>query len=356
MSQTTIHEIVPNADTIIYLRNPCAEFADWVNVDENDHSTRSEQSLLGAASSSISNAATLAEHGKENGPIDACKVRFQVCAGVLMSASPWFNRILKKDGWMESCRNREDRRFHISAEDWDEEAFVILMNIFHLRYNKVPRAITLEMLAKIAVLADYYECDESIQLLVGIWVADLKITAPIPKTYCRDLILWMWISWAFRLPELFKVITTVVIKQSVEPVRTLGLPIPDWITEEINLRRCQAFQSVISGLDNQIAIYRSPTYSCPVNSNHSFRCGSMLLGTLLKEMDSRCPSSPGLMKPYFGQKFDAFCNTVRTIRSEAWLLNSYESHFCNLSTAVVTIVDAAVTSIEGLSLSKEMNP
>jgi hypothetical protein len=157
-------------------------------------------------------------------------IRFQVCAGNLMSASPWFNRVLKKDGWMESSSNPEDRWFHISAQDWDEEAFVILMNVFHLRNHNVPRAITLEMLAKFAVLADYYECSESVDLFVNIWVADLRAKTPIPTTYCRDLILWMWISWTFKLSDLFKEATAVVIQQSAEPVRNLGLPIPAWIT------------------------------------------------------------------------------------------------------------------------------
>jgi hypothetical protein len=314
MSQTTTHEIVPNADTIISLRKPCTEFADWgkpvpssiaeieaakykfsadkkkkkrkkplsysssksivpipisvelpkanntrpengqsgsINVCENHHSRRFTQSMFSWGSSGALEAATPAESGTENGTIDAFKdvaqelgpastsmgesaeewqIQFQVSAGVLMSASPWFNRILKKNGWMESNSNPEDRWFHISAEDWDEDAFVILMNIFHHRNHRVPRAITLEMLAKIAILVDYYECDESIQLFVDIWVADLEKKAHIPQTYCRDLILWMWISWVFRLPELFKLITNVAIKQSVEPVRNLELPIPSWIT------------------------------------------------------------------------------------------------------------------------------
>jgi hypothetical protein len=130
---------------------------------------------------------------------------------------------------MESTCNLEDRLFHLSAQDWDEEAFVILMDVSHLRNNRVPRVITLEMLAKFAVLADYYECSESVDLFVNIWLADLRVRTPIPTTYCRDLILWLWISWIFKLPELFKQVTAVAIVQSPEPFRNLGLPIPAWI-------------------------------------------------------------------------------------------------------------------------------
>ena len=84
---------------------------------------------------------------------------------------------------MESNRNPEDGLFHISVEDWDEEAFVIMMNIFHLRFRRVPRTITLEMLAKIAVIADYYKCCESTELFTDMWIADLETKTPIPATY-----------------------------------------------------------------------------------------------------------------------------------------------------------------------------
>lgn len=187
-------------------------------------------------SDDLSSAVTIDTHETEAAPNTTIEpkeeegIRFQVCAGNLMSASPWFNHALKKNGWMESSWNPEDRWFHISAQDWDEEAFVIMMNVFYLRNHKVPRAITLELLAKFAVLADYYECGESVDLIVDIWVADLRVKTPVPATYCRDLILWMWISWTFKLSDLFKEVTAVVIQQSTEPVRNLGLPIPAWIT------------------------------------------------------------------------------------------------------------------------------
>jgi hypothetical protein len=221
------------------------------DVTEEGDRKGSEQSLFGAGSLAVLEAAAPTRSGTGDGPSNASKhvaqdlepvstamiesleerqIHFHVCAGNLMSASPWFNRLLKKNGWMESNWNPEVRWFHISAEDWDEEAFVVLMNIFHLRNKRVPRAITVDMLAKIAVLADYYECGDSIQLLVDIWVPDLEKKFPIPSVYGRDLILWTWISWALRLPELFKHTTTIVIKQSIEPVRNPGLPIPSWIT------------------------------------------------------------------------------------------------------------------------------
>jgi hypothetical protein len=109
---------------------------------------------------------------------------------------------------------------------------------------------------------------------------------------------------------------------------------------------------VVSGLDTQLDIYRSPIYSCPIDADYSFRCGSMLLGMLLKEMELKCFSSPRPRAPYFGQSFDVICDTARTMESEIWYHNKYEGHGCSLSTAVASIVDAAVASVEGLGLRK----
>jgi hypothetical protein len=157
-------------------------------------------------------------------------IHFHVCSGNLMSASPWFNRVLKRDGWLESNRNVEDRHFRISAEDWDDEALLILMNVFHLRNRDVPRTVSLEMLAKIAVLVDYYDCGEAIELFANVWIADLRGNVPIPTTYDRTLVLWIWISWVFKQDELLKQSTFIAIEQCTESMRTLELPIPPWIT------------------------------------------------------------------------------------------------------------------------------
>jgi hypothetical protein len=279
MSTSVVHDVVPNADTIIFLKNPCIKFAEWnpsASVADGRESAQGGEkqpiasvriciksffekefnevrtSVVGGGLSRVtstdptlkevdtyesnntndhSNAAKNDAHELVKGLKDTKSpteegIRFLVCSGNLISASPWFSRLLKRDGWMESHRNPEDNMLHISAEDWDEEAFVIMMNIFHLRNRQVPRTVTLDMLAKIAVVADYYECTESIELFVEIWLANLKTKSPIPTTYCRELILWIWVSWAFKWAEIFKQSTDVAIKQCDEPFQNLGLPIP----------------------------------------------------------------------------------------------------------------------------------
>lgn len=83
-------------------------------------------------------------------------VRFRLSSKHLKSASPVFKTML--DGnWTESTLT-SDGRYELPASDWDTDAFQIIMDIIHGRSQEVPRSVTLELLARIAVVIDYYEC------------------------------------------------------------------------------------------------------------------------------------------------------------------------------------------------------
>lgn len=76
----------------------------------------------------------------------------------------------------------------------------------------------------------------------------------------------------------------------------------------------------------------------------------MLLGALTKEMDSANLDSPWLWKPFYRQSFDALCVKVRSMKSGTWFHSSYSPHECNIRTAVESIVESAVVSVEGMDL------
>lgn len=177
------------------------------------------------------------EDTSEEAPIDGYSKAFEedgiyyyVCSGNLTTSSPLLRRDIKKYGSWGEKRSGGDSLTRLSAEGWDENAFLLLMQIFHLCNRNVPRTVTLETLAKFAILVDYYECDEAVELFTSIWIEDLKKKSPVPQTYSRDLILWMWVSWVFKLPDHFRQATAVAMKKCTESVRTLGLPIPSRFT------------------------------------------------------------------------------------------------------------------------------
>lgn len=130
--------------------------------------------------------------------------------------------------------------------------------------------------------------------------------------------------------------------------------------DEIDLRRDQAMEAIVSGLADQLDWYRSATYTCPANSEYSFQCGCMLFGALTKQMDPL----DLIKRPRCKQTLDALCTKVRSIESPTWYHGTYnhhrsfhygssnDRHSCNISTDINSIVDSAVARVAGLSLTE----
>jgi HEPN domain-containing protein len=225
-----VHVVDPDPDTVIVLRNACTHFAVWGPVAESvkpdlkaitEDDSRSESSHIG----------TKEEKDKEGTYQEAppfkpeeVEIHYHVSSRHLQLASPWFQRALRKGAWAES--ELVDGRYRILAEDWDEDALLIVLNIFHLRNRQVPRTVSLDMLAKVAVLVDYYSCDEAVELFTDMWIEDLKLKKEVPTTYCRDLVLWVWVSWVFDLSQQLTEATAVMVREGTETWHSLCLPVP----------------------------------------------------------------------------------------------------------------------------------
>jgi hypothetical protein len=113
------------------------------------------------------------------------------------------------------------------ADNWDPQAFLILMHVIHGRHRQVPSVIDLELLAKIAVLVDHYECHEAVAVSAELWLQGLR--GQLPAQTNRDLILWLCASWTFADADVFAWVTSIALWQSQGPLPTLGLPIPETI-------------------------------------------------------------------------------------------------------------------------------
>ncbi len=153
------------------------------------------------------------------------EVHFYVSSRHLILASPKFKCMLSGGKWKEGTRNAVDGRYHISAQEWDIEALLIVLKAIHCRNREVPRKVSLEMLAKIVVLIDYYKCAEVLELFTEIWVKHAMMASPVPSYLCRDLMLWMCIAWVLRIPQVFEKTTTVAVRRTKCELPTLELPI-----------------------------------------------------------------------------------------------------------------------------------
>lgn len=159
---------------------------------------------------------------------DQPEVRLRVSSRHLILASPYFNRMLKGP-WKESSIN-SGSPYTVSASDWDVEALLILMNIIHGQVRKVPRSLSLEMIAKVAVIVDYYQCVEVVEIFAERWL--MKLPVPSKRMYYRDLVLRLFVSWMFSEDEVFESLTGRALYSSRGPLNPLDLPIPQAILGE----------------------------------------------------------------------------------------------------------------------------
>jgi hypothetical protein len=187
----TVHAISPDYDTVLILKGSSTKFA-------------------GIEAPGLQST--------EDSPI-----HYHVSSQHLQLASPWFKRAMTNETWAES--KSVDGHYHIIAHDWDSNALLVLLNILHLRNRQVPGVISLEFLAKMAVLVDYYECSEAIEPFTSIWTGNMK-NIVVPSAFCRDVVLWICVAWIFAIPERFQAACAVAIKEGKDNMDTLGLPIP----------------------------------------------------------------------------------------------------------------------------------
>jgi hypothetical protein len=155
---------------------------------------------------------------------DEEEVHYHVSSRHLILGSKIFRTMMTEEKWQQGFRE-EDGLFHSQTEGWDADALLILMNILHAKNNQVPLSLSLEMVAKIAVLVDYYECDMAVQLFASMWIQPLTTNPGVPYFYCRNLMLWMCIARVFERADIFESTTLIALEESKDSIETLELPI-----------------------------------------------------------------------------------------------------------------------------------
>ncbi|EXF86038.1 hypothetical protein CFIO01_07606 [Colletotrichum fioriniae PJ7] len=251
-------------------------------------------------------------------------VKYLVSSRHLALASQYFSA--KFSGpWIETSVKHIDGCYHMDATDWDSEALLILMQVIHGKTRSVPRHINLEMLAKLAVLVDYYDCHEVIEVYCPLWIGSLK--DKLPDDYGRDMVLWLLISHIFQQDDIFRQMTQVAVLKSDGPIRTMELPIPSSVVDVVDWRRQDAVEFMLKVLQKLLRAFRNDTAGC------SFECSSILLGALTKEMDKHRLLDPQPASPYSGYSIADTEKTIRTFRSPQWSseVNLYSGrHRCTL--------------------------
>ncbi|EHK43254.1 hypothetical protein TRIATDRAFT_166834, partial [Trichoderma atroviride IMI 206040] len=208
-------------------------------------------------------------------------------------------------GW-EETKVEGGYSYTVTAKGWDEEALIILMNIIHGQTQKVPLEVSLEKLAKIAVLVNHYGCQKAVDFYAKVWTSRLQ--APLPETYSRELLLRLFVSWVFSEEHVFKKLTRTIIYESRGLIHTLGLPIPRKLVDALDKDRQQLISGFISDLNSLKTRLSKEEKEC------SFECLSMSLGALIKGMRAMRLDDPQPTEPFNGYSVMAMEKALGNIK------------------------------------------
>ncbi|CAG7561754.1 unnamed protein product, partial [Fusarium equiseti] len=211
----------------------------------------------------------------------------------------------------------------ITASNWDPEAFKIILNIIHGYHRDVPRSLSLEMLAKVTMIVDYYECNECVELYIDMWLEGLGYE--LPKVYGRDCILCLFISWVFSKPILFGDMTQLALRHSQRLIEAQDFPIPADILEEIDVARQFSLAEIFSAT-YELFDRLQEEEKC------SFECSSMLLGVLTKELGKRGILSPRAGPPFEGFSIQDLKEMINGLKKPRWYSTHNHRHSCCIQT------------------------
>lgn len=240
------HELDPDGDTILILRNPDAPFAVWVAENQwpdllspkatvgkkgdtsqqtptenaNDESSvHIQQQVLGDGE-----IVSSPKPDPQVAPTTKADVKFRVSSKHLMLASKYFYSLFN-GLWKENNTN-SDSNYSLYTDDWDGEALLIMLNIIHGRNRKVPRTLSLEQVARIAVIIDYYQCHEVAEAFSDGWIAEIGLYMPLIECG-RETVLRFMVSWVFTQKNVFSDLSVHMQRLLRGPLDPLNLPIPE---------------------------------------------------------------------------------------------------------------------------------
>ncbi|POR32029.1 Uncharacterized protein TPAR_07766 [Tolypocladium paradoxum] len=194
--------------------------------------------VTAAAATAAANAAARGSQFQEEDPeqngqeLYEPEVCFRLSSKHLKTASKYFRTQLRSP-WKEHIDVAEDGSCIVRAEEWNEQALLIVMNIIHGRSKQVPRNLNLQLMAQVAVIVDYYACHEATWFFHKTWVGNyIRVWYTAGYGYGRDLMLWLFVTITFYSSSWFQEAAKSVIRTSTGTICAMNLPIASAIIGE----------------------------------------------------------------------------------------------------------------------------
>ena len=124
---------------------------------------------------------------------------------VLCLASPVWKVMFDPQGpWARQSSNTEGFKMY----DDDPKALLILLDIAHLNFNRIPRTLTLEQLFQIAILCDKYDTVKLIQPWIKNWSHELQSRRPVNDPENLE---WLFIAWSLGNEPIYETLFKKVV-------------------------------------------------------------------------------------------------------------------------------------------------
>ncbi|KAL6897660.1 hypothetical protein GGI43DRAFT_409566 [Trichoderma evansii] len=359
--QSPSYELDPRGDVLLTLRQPNLHELVWgTSTSVNPADGQEAGNLFGVFEEPESepepgSESTLASSDKSNGTDESEAITFRLSSRHLCLASPIFNAMLC-GSWKESAGSVElQLSYDIAATEWNTEALLLLMNIIHGHHRKVPHSVDLDTLAQLSILVDYYECYEIIEFFAHLWID--KLSSKLPTSYGRESVIWLFVSWVFSKDAIFEKMTELALKECEKPLDTMCLPLPPLLLSDIEEKRTLSLYNILSALGELREDLMKGKKGC------TFECSSMLLGSLIKEMDKHEINEDQLLESFSDRSIAQFKSTLLGFQKPVWYSNSrsngynhYSSHpsyhSCCINSMVEPMIDIVWKNLNGLKLDE----
>ncbi|KAL2823280.1 hypothetical protein BDW59DRAFT_148926 [Aspergillus cavernicola] len=200
----------------------------------------------------------------------------------------------------EASTLRSDGHLRLSEAKWEAIPFLLILRILHGQTRAIPRKISLKTLAQVAILLDYYECYEAVEVFTHMWIRALE--TKLPTTYNDDTLRWLFISWVFDERTIFKTITAVIQANCMGVVESIGLPIPGAILDALNQGRSDCIGRIIDSLHDLFYGLVDGQFKCYYNELELVRthCTYTVLGAFTTHIIRMQLLSPKPKSPFLG--------------------------------------------------------
>ncbi|KAL6922979.1 hypothetical protein FSST1_000253 [Fusarium sambucinum] len=246
------------------------------------------------------------------------EIRMLVSGKHLVLASSYFKKMFSGP-FIEGKAHHQSGLRQVTASDWDPKAFNIVLTAIHGYHREVPRFLDLEMLAKVAMVVDYYECHEIVELYAEIWIGGLK--SEVPTDYGRDCILCLFVSWVFLQPKMFQAMARLVLSHSGKTIDAGDIPIPSNILDEINEARLAYLDIISTATYDLLDRLQGEEAEC------SYECSAMLLGVLTKELKKHGVLSRSHPQPFYRFSIEGLKDMIKGYKIPEWYDKNHYSRY-----------------------------